>query len=469
MLLRWFFLCFIVSLFLTVATAQPPVRPSATALRVPDGAIVVDGRDDDWLRAGEALKRCRSVSNDPKLLTFINTDRGVYQGTDDFSLETWQAADSANLYILANVHDQALFNDAGAADIYAGDDFEVYIDANSTTTQFAKEINENVRQLIFEPAFANPAFPNGLIWQVDKCPGVTMASSLRPWGYTIEIKIPKALFPNWKAHPEQDTVGLDIQINDADSPGLDGPHPSNKFAGFLLSPAAHFMSPRELGVLKVEAKSVDLTPATIEEARKDNLSPDELIEKIKAANEQTAESLAQSVLDNIAGERAADIAAVALTSKERALRKAGLVILAKRPLLPAPIEALQTALEPKFGGYGDLGEAVDLVNYGMVALAERGKLPAKHWFGSYSRVTDPQVRLTFVWCMGANGDREIIPDLSKLLYDGNLRVRIKAAMALGQLRDPAALPALEEMVANDPHHYARGEATNSIALIKEKK
>ncbi len=468
MLSRWCLLWFIVLLFLTAAVAQPPVRPSATALRVPDGAIIVDGRDDDWQRAGEALKRCRSVSNDPKLLTFINTDRGVYQGTDDFSLETWLAADSANLYILADVHDQALFNDAGAADIYAGDDFEVYIDSNLPAAQFAKEMNENVRQLIFEPAFVNPAFPNGLIWQVDQCPGVTMASRLRPWGYTIEIKIPKALFPNWKAHPEQDTVGLDFQINDADSPGLDGPHTSNKYAGFLLSPAAHFMSPQELGVLKVEAKPIDLTPAAIDEALgKKGLLPDDLMEKIKAANEQNAESLAQAVLDNIAGERAADIATVALASKERALHKAGLVILAKRPQLPAPIEALQTTLEPKFSGYGELGEAADLVNYGLVALAERGKLPAKRWFGGYSRVADPQVRLTFVWCLGANGDREIIPDLAKLLYDGNLRVRIKAAMALGQLRDPAALPALEEMVANDPHHYARGEATNSIALINK--
>lgn len=444
--------------------ADQPVRAQATALRVPDGTIVVDGRDDDWQRTGEALQRCKSISTDPKLLTFVNPDRGVYLGPDDNSCEVWLAADSANLYLLANVRDDLLFNDSICPDIFAGDDFEIYLDANPPEQQFAKTKNENVRKFVFVPAYILRGDDKGSIWQPDTNPGVTLASRLRPWGYTIEAKIPKALFPNWKTNPDQETIGFDVQVNDADSPGLDGPHTSMKFARFLLSPAAHFASPAALGALKIEPQPVTLTPAAEADTKK--LRPEEVIDQVKTATDENAEKTAQLILDNISDDHAAEITAAALTAKPRLVHKAGLLVLAKRPQLAAPIEALQAALEPNARAYGEFGNA-ELVSYGLVALAERHKLPAKQWFGFYSRVADPRIRLTFLWCLGINGDRESIPNLTKLLYDGNLRVRIKAAMALGQLGDPTAISALEEMVKNDPHHYARNEAERAIQQIKE--
>lgn len=438
-------------------------RPRITAIRVTDGAIIVDGSDSDWQRAGEALKQCGAGSVDPKLLTFVNTDRGAYLGPDDNSCEVRVAVDSANLYVLANVRDDLLFNESILPDIYNGDDIEFYIDANPPGQQFAKTKNENVRKFIFVPAYVLPGSDKGLIWQQDTCPGVAMASRLRPWGYTIEVKIPKALFSNWKAHPDQETVGFDVQLNDCDSPGLDGPHPCMKFARFLLSPAPHFSSPQALGELKFDGKPVVFSPAM--EKGEGKLPADKLIESIKSATDETAESVAQDILDSIADDRAAEIAGAALAAKPRFVRRAGLIVFAKRPELSAPVELLQTLTEPSLKAYGESGNA-ELVSYGLVALAERKKLPAKRWFGFYSRVSDPRIRLTFVWCLGVNGDRESVQDLTKLLYDGNLRVRIKAALALGRIGDSSAISALEEMAKNDPHHYGRTEAERAIGQVK---
>jgi HEAT repeat protein len=60
-----------------------------------------------------------------------------------------------------------------------------------------------------------------------------------------------------------------------------------------------------------------------------------------------------------------------------------------------------------------------------------------------------------------------VPQLSRLLYDSNLRVRIKAVIALGQLGDAAAVSALEEMAAHDPHGYGKDGAKAALARIKQ--
>jgi hypothetical protein len=451
-------------LFLAAMSAQAVARPSILAMRVPDNAITIDGRDTDWQQAGAALAKYTYTMNEAKQLGSANTDRGAYQGPQDMSFDVRLAADGSNLYILADIHDQLLFNDAGKDDIYNGDDVEVYVDANPPDKQFAKDKNDNVHQFIFIPAYMNPGFPDGLIWQADQYPGVQMASRLHPWGHTIKIKIPKALFPQWKEHPEQNVIGFDFQVNDADSPGLDGPHSSIKYWAYLLTPAPHFQSPEALSTLSIEAQPVAMGKASDASAKK--IAADELIAMLKTATVQNADTLAQQVFDRIGDERAGEIAAAALACQPKALKKAGLYFYAKRPALAAPVEVLQAMLEPKVGDGDEFGDP-ELISYAMVALAERGKLPAKRWFGFYTRLADPQVRLTFVWCLGANGNKEIVPDLTKLLFDGNLRIRIKAVMALVRLGDPAAIPALEEVAVNDPHHYVRGEAENAVKTLKQ--
>ena len=440
-------------------------RPLAHAIRVSDGQLVVDGRDEDWQRISAAQDRYTTAANDAQHVDFSFPERGKFSGPDDLSMRVRAAVDSENFYLLADVHDQILTNTAPPNDLYAGDDFEVFIDASPVQSRFGKAMGENVRQLIFLPAYVNPRFDRAVVWQAEKCPGVKAVSRLRPWGYTLEIKIPKALFPNWKAHPDLDSIGFDVCVNDADSPGFDPPHAAMKDAMFLLQPAAHFMSPEKLGVMDFgrEVFGATTAPSTAPVA----MAPQALIDQLKVATPENAEALAQEVLDAIADGRAAEIAAAAVGSSQTAIRKAGLVGLAKRPQLDAPIQVLKTIVEPEpRAGYGDVPNA-DLRSYALVALAARHQLPAGSLFGYYARVSSPELRLTFVWCLGANADRTMAADLAKLLYDGNIRVRMMAALSLGELGDASCLGALEEMAQHDPHHYGRQQAEAIIKQIKE--
>ena len=115
---------------------------------------------------------------------------------------------------------------------------------------------------------------------------------------------------------------------------------------------------------------------------------------------------------------------------------------------------------------GPLGTP-DALSYALIALAQRKALHGSDLFGYYSRVADPSLRLTFIWCLGANADRAIVPDLAKLLYDGNIRIRTQTAMSLAALGDPAALPALRELQAHDAHHYGRNQAELAIKQIEQ--
>lgn len=457
--------CVVVCLLLAALLPALAARVEVSALRVADGVISVDGRDTDWLKIVER-EASRITAADEKHLYFINTDRGVYGGPADSSIETWLAVDTQKVYLFANVHDQSLFNDTRPDNTYEGDDFEVFIDANPPEARFAKVKNENVRQLIFLPAYLNPQQPKDFVWQAANCPGVVMASHLTPWGYQIEISIPKALFPAWKANPEMDSFGFDVQAVDADSPGQDGMHPSYKYACILLTPGVLFDSSVDYGNATVSPQ-----PATLVEppaASRTLLDIDAMLARIPTATEADAPTLAQALLDNMRNVRISEAINVALDSKLETLRKTALFMLAKRPEIAAPIDKLLAIAAPlKDVAYGQIG-AHDILCYTLVALAERHQLPVDDWFGFYTRLPNPQVSLTYCWSLGINGDRHATPLLAKLLYDSNLRIRIKAAMALGELKDPNALPALEEMLANDPHHYARVEAQNSIKKITGK-
>ncbi len=451
-------------LFLSTATAQAP-RAEALAMRVQDGSIAVDARDGDWPLSGEARAKFQIVSADEKKLNFAHEERGRFEGPDDSSVVAWMAVDSKNFYLFANVRNQSLFNDTDIGNIYDGDDFEIFIDANPLEARFAQKKNENVRQFIFLPARINVQFPKDTVWQSEQNPGVAMASRLTPWGYQIEISIPKALFPAWQANPDMASFGFDAQLIDADSPGLDGPH-SAKYGRFLLSPAAHFVNSAALANVTVAPEPVPAAAATSEPAA---LDIETLLKRIPAATAADSTELSQSMLDRIGDDRIGEVVDLAVDSKLDTLRKTALFILAKRPELPVPPEKLLALLAPvKNLTYGET-KGADFVCYDMVALARRGKLPSDDaWFGFYSRQASPQVVLAYCWALGVNGDRKAVPLLSNMLFDSNIRIRVKAALALGALKDPQAIPALTEMTANDPHNYGRKAAQEAINQINGK-
>lgn len=442
------------------AAAPATARAEAYALRVPDHSLRIDGDDADWRAFGKAFDAVRCVPALPGNLDFANPDRGTWQGADDFSFAAWVAVDTEYLYVLAEVHDQLLFNDADLSEVYLGDDFEVFIDANPPAAQFAAQRNENARQFIFLPAWTNPAHPAGGVWKAAENPGVTMASRLLPWGYRIEVQIPKALFPNWKQNPSLAEVGFDVMLGDADSPGMDGPHGAIKYSGFLLSRGNHFQTSEKLGRLAFAAVAAVPSAGAVGKDPILRTGAD-----LPARQAAVAERQAQALLDAVGSPGAATLAGAALGSGIPAGDQAALRILAKRPELPAPTAALLKRFAPTSdGSYPPAASA----NYALVALAERQQLPAKDWFDFYNRAPDPQLRLCWVWCCMANRDAAVVPQLQALLTDTNLRVRVKAAMALGQLGDAATIPVLEKMQKSDPHGYGRREAELSIAAIRKR-
>jgi len=453
----------ILMLALSGATfAEELKRPEVTAIRLPDGAITIDGFDCDWQAAGDALARCRASSADKANISSAAPQRGDWTGPDDCSLAVWLATDSQHFYILGDVRDQLLTNTSSVAMPFFGDDFEIFIDASPAESRFAQTKSENFRQLIFVPAYINPEWPQALIWESGANPGVAAASRLRPWGYTIEIKVPKALFPNWKQNPNMDSIGFDVMIADADAPGVDAVHPAIKCALHLLQPGSHFMCPARLSLAKLETQPVQL--ADVQQAAPP--AADLLVEALKAATPETAAALAQQALDYLPTDQAGKVADAAFVCTQKSVQRAGLFIYAQRPQLPAPLPALVAMLEPGQSNYGSFTDH-DLRQYAMIALARRGKLPTDKFFGFYTRVEASPVRLTYVWSLGANANRGIVPELCKLLYDGNLRVRMMAALALGALGDPAAIPPLQEMAANDPHHYGQNQASLAIKQLQK--
>jgi hypothetical protein len=440
-------------------------RPQMQGLLVPDNSLTVDGQRADWERAGMAFTQGGVGASDASHLEFAYPDRGGFGGPSDCSYTLWAAMDAQYLYLYAEVRDQVLANEAGKDEIFFGDDFEVFIDANPPADRFAKKNNENVRQFIFLPAWVHSQQPAGLIFQAEKNPGVKMASRLKPDGYALEVAIPKALFPAWQAHPESDSVGFDVVMNEADAPGLDGTHPTVKYAMFLLSAGFHPGSPEKLGTLDFQP-APPFAPMLPETAKP---TPSAVLTALSSATVDPV-ILAQQVLDCIGDEQAAELATAAWAHPSPAVRKAGLYLLAKRPALSAPVGSLTAFLARPTNERGDAQyDDHDLRTYAMMALALRGKLPVNaNSFGFYTRLAAAQaLELTYIWCLGVNGDRAAVPYLGRLLYDSNLRVRMKAAIALGQLGDPAAVPALEEMAANEAHAYGRKEAQAALERIKQ--
>ncbi len=435
-------------------------RRTATMLLVPNGAISIDGQDEDWQRLGAAFTQAKLTPDWSKSLTYSNPDQGEYAGPEDLSFEVWVAVDAENLYVLAQVRDQLLYNDS-VANLYEGDDLEIFIDANLPEKQFAKERNENCRQIILLPQHMS-LIKSGAetLWSDQPVPDMQMQSRLHTWGYTLEVKIPKAVFPNWKAHPEQARIGFDVSVSDSDTPGVDSLHGPMKYVGFLLYPANHFLTAEFLSTLKA-SKSVAKVDNHSDKTVAPRMTADRVVSAIREAKTATADEAAEMVLDKIDDPAAATIAAAAVASPLRALRKAGLFILAKRPDLPAPLEMLIAGLQaPVLEGY--LFDP-DLISFALVSLAIRHKLPVNDDFNTrFGTSFHTPVRLTYTWCLGRNSDRSATSFLIKQLADKNLRVRIKAVRALGTLHDPAALPALIALSTND-HQYAQIAAKAVIA------
>ena len=184
-------------------------RPTMSALRVPDGAIKIDGHLDDWPAAsGGAPYQASANSADHVLHT--RPENGPWSGPADLSATVRAAHDAKFLYLAVQVKDQLWFNAGGSEFPWAGDAVEVYLDANPIASQFQKGTNLNFAQFIFVPDHIYEAGDGIFIWRADKFPGVVAASRLTPVGYTMEVAIPKSVVPNWAANPDLASIGFGL-------------------------------------------------------------------------------------------------------------------------------------------------------------------------------------------------------------------------------------------------------------------
>jgi hypothetical protein len=311
------------------------------------------------------------------------------------------------------------------------------------------------------------------------------------------VKIPKALLPNWRAHPDMDSIGLDIMTADADAPGVDCLHPAVKGARYLLDVANHFQSPEKLSVAKFEKTPATMpsastttttqasttqssttqvasvpmpttavlsAPSTASAPMTTTASADPRVERVRAAKLETADAIAQEILDAATGEGAAILADTALASPHLVIRKAGAFVLAQRPALDAPISALASIVQASMATTQP--DDLEIRKYALMALARRYKLAADGLFDAYAKAgNDPTLRLTYIWCAGINGDKTIGPKLIPLLGDPNLRIRMMTALSLGTLKEASAVEALKAMASKDPHQYGQTQAKLALEQI----
>ena len=449
------------------APASAPARQEWTAIRVPDGTIQIDGRDGDWQRAGDALKRSEFSPDTAKNWSIPDINRGQYGGKDDCSITLHFAHDKDNLYVLADVRDQFLVNTADNAAPNNGDDLELFIDASDPADRFGEKYNENVRQYIFVPAYANPKWTKPFIWQGDKRPA-KKASRLRPWGYTMEIAIPKASFPHWKDHPEMDSVAFEGFIADTDSPGVDGHHPSPKGALFFGKFHWHAMTQKEFGVLKLEKEPVNLRAPTQEPTTDTKKAT---IEKIIKDAETIAggpvyiPGAAQAILDAMGGENAARLAQIPRDHYSSDTAKAALFVSAQRPDLKVSTDRILQVIKLE-AAESDMA-SVAMAQYGLMALARRQKMPLVEMRDVCVKNGDPSLLLTYAWCCGINGDKKATPILADLLKNDNIRIRMMAILSMGELGDKAAIEPLKTMLTGPriSHNDVRLQAEDSLRKL----
>src|SRR5262249_16478848 len=153
-----------------------------------------------------------------------------------------------------------------------------------------------------------------------------------------------------------------------------------KYAGYVSQADYHFMTSEKLGQLKI-----DKAVATRGDLAKRSAQPPD-------------EAEVQEVLDLMTKKDPSDGVAKAIASHNHDVRKAGFLVLAKRPEVTAPTKVLTDLCASYAEGTSHVD--TDILTYALVALAERKQLRANEWFDLYNRAPDPQLRLTWVWCCG---------------------------------------------------------------------
>ncbi len=412
-------------------------RPVLHAARVPDGAIRVDGRLDDWAQVPASPEYRKTAAQASLLASYAQ--RAPWTGADDLSFTLLTAHDTNYLYVAASVRDQVLINEGGPDDPWIGDDFEVFIDASPPALRYADGINENCLHFTFVPQRLWNGSSETFVANVQRLPGVLAVSRLTPTGYTIEVKIPKALLPNWKTHPDLRDIGFDVMLSDNDWPGLYGHDAGGKEAMFALQPGMHFRSSEKLGTLVLDAS----TAAPAGKA----LPPD--------GADLPGYAFAQRLLDHFDNPQVEREIGRALRSHDIS-RKAALFVLARRPDLAGDTSRIIDALTAP-NPLPTHWPAIDPRVYAMIALSKRGKLPTADVVRLYESSDDVVFRHTALYCLGKNADKSIIPELVRLYQasaGGNYETAKGIdheiiACSLAELGDPTGAETLQMVIARD--------------------
>lgn len=155
--------------------------------KVPMGSPEIDGEAEDLWNTAKPIHPEKLIVGDPNLIMA--------------SAEARMLWDEKALYVLVVVEDDQL--DASASKPYKQDSVEIFIDRNNGKTRYY-QADDAQHRVSFQNHYSGPAAER-----------VHSATRITEEGYIVEMAIA------WQGQPPApgDTIGFDLQINDADETG----------------------------------------------------------------------------------------------------------------------------------------------------------------------------------------------------------------------------------------------------------
>ncbi len=225
---------------LTTSAAAQGDKPVLGLIPRAAGPVHVDGKLDEWQGAFVAP---------------------VHVGHPDFAnrgaqfLFLW---DEQNLYVGMRCLDQHPADNGNDRQLWNGDAVEFYIDTRRGADFAARDYTPGSLHMYWTPFTKTEIKPRTSVRELPvfkdfKLKGVEVAAERTPWGWTCEMKLPWANFPDF--HPKAgEVIGLDCELCSSDG----GPRVDRTFT--YSSPAA-VGSPSAFGRVRLVEK---LEPADLE-------------------------------------------------------------------------------------------------------------------------------------------------------------------------------------------------------------
>lgn len=193
------------------------------------GAIVVDGKLDDW---GGVVKTGMPVGVAVDISQLVNGQTNAWGGLRDLSGSVYAAWTARMLYVAMVVTDDRIVPCTPGGTPWGVDAIELFVDGRGFDMQWQKEPTEGCYQIGVSPGKGD--VPANTLFHLKTLAGLQSATTLTDTGYIVEVGLPLTdrNFPagEWKAGRP---VKLSVLFNDKDDPAA----PMRKYTfGWAHSP-----------------------------------------------------------------------------------------------------------------------------------------------------------------------------------------------------------------------------------------